>query len=117
VCRSLCCFNAKGKRLSCFRASGRGKILVVFQGCSIASFGYPNDEALAGHPLYKSGLEHYGFYEVMHFPWPAQLEEQNHVMFPGSRVFQGDRHFAVTFHDSTFECLAASFVWRWMTEP
>ena len=77
-------------------------------GCALHKFGYPNDEALAGHPLYPSGLAHYGVFEVLHSSWVGQLDEQNRRVLPGSAP-RNWRHFAVTFHDSTFECLASEF--------
>jgi hypothetical protein len=31
--------------------------------------GYPDNEALPGHPLYSKGLRHYGRYEVLESSW------------------------------------------------
>jgi hypothetical protein len=80
--------------------------VLQFQGCLQAKFGYPNDEALPGHPLGHSGLGYYGLFEVRGSAWLAELGEQNRVAFPAStwppRPF---RHFVLTFHDSTFEAL------------
>src|SRR5262245_7957695 len=33
-----------------------GTAVVEIQRCHVTQFGYPNDEALAGHPLYQRGL-------------------------------------------------------------
>jgi hypothetical protein len=44
---------------------GIGHAVVEFPRCLLAEFGYPNDEALAGHPLYASGLRAYGIFEVL----------------------------------------------------
>ena len=87
---------------------GDGGGVVAIQGCSVAKFGYPNDEALGGHPLYSKGLGHYAFYEVEGSSWMRMMDEQNRVCFPNSSVWSGSRHFVITFHDSTFECVAAS---------
>jgi len=71
------------------------------------SFGPPNDEALQGHPLAKAGLHAYGNFEVLNSPWAAALERMNRV-HPSHdpRRFAALRHFAFTFHDTMFECLA-----------
>jgi hypothetical protein len=80
-------------------------LLVEFGGCLISQFGYPNDEALAGHPLYRMGLREYGFFEVADSSWLDRLNAQNRIAFPSGSLGQL-RHFVVTLHDSTFECLA-----------
>jgi hypothetical protein len=40
-----------------------------FDLCYIMKFGYPNDEALSGHPLYEKGLRRYGLFEVLNSSW------------------------------------------------
>lgn len=78
-----------------------------FPRCEILKFGYPNDEALAGHPLYAHGLGAYGIFEVIESSWLETIHEQNRVSFPdGGFMPSGGRHFVVTFHDTTFECIA-----------
>jgi hypothetical protein len=78
-----------------------------FPVCTIVKFGYPNDEALPGHPLYPKGLSYYGIFEVLDSSWSTSLEEQNLVSFPNpSRLRRSGRHFVVTFHESTLECIA-----------
>ncbi len=70
-------------------------------------FGPPNDEALAGHPLYSRGLECYGAFEIHGSSWIRELERINRVHpqhSPG--LFAELRHFAITFHDGLFECVA-----------
>jgi hypothetical protein len=81
--------------------------IVKFQSCRISRFGYPNDEALPGHPLYKFGLRHYDAFEVNNSPWEHEIRLQNRVMFPTFDMPKR-RHFVITFHDSTFECIAAT---------
>jgi hypothetical protein len=81
-----------------------------FNRCSVSKFGYPNDEALSGHRLYKKGLGFYGFFEVVESQWIAELRKSNEVVFPDSKGFEGKRHFVITFHDSTFECIALDFL-------
>ncbi len=78
-----------------------------FPLCEIVKFGYPNDEALPGHPLYVKGLTNYGVFEVLDSSWSKTLAEQNLVSFPNpGPSTRSKRHFVVTFHDSTLECIA-----------
>jgi len=74
---------------------------------SAHSFGPPNDEALRDHPLYELGLRPYDNSEVLGSPWARELERRNRV-HPNHdpKHFEALRHFAFTFHDETFECLA-----------
>lgn len=78
-----------------------------FPRCQILKLGYPNDEALAGHPLYALGLSSYGIFEVHESSCAQAIREQNLVSFPdGTPPHGGGRHFVVTFHDTTVECVA-----------
>jgi hypothetical protein len=88
-----------GKRAS----AGYG--VVRIDRCTLTKFGHPNDEALAGHPLYSKGLNTYGVYEVRNSLWSRQTVEMNRVSFPNTPD-STQKHFIFTFHDSTFECLA-----------
>lgn len=82
-------------------------VVLRFPRCRIVKFGYPNDEALPGHPLYPKGLSYYGLFEVLDSSWSKALAEQNLVSFPDPiPSWTGGRHFIVTFHDSTLECIA-----------
>ena len=89
-------------------AAWRGKTVVLrFDGCLSAQFGYPNDEALAGHLLWSQGLDYYGCFEVGDSPWLQELRAQNRVHSADSESWGADlRHFVIAMHDSTFECLA-----------
>ena len=82
-----------------------GIAVVEFASCLITKFGYPNEEAIHGHPLYSQGLEQCSFYEVLNPTWLAEINDQNRVSFQKWEGYSA-RHFIVTFHDSTFECLA-----------
>ena len=83
---------------------------VRFHQCYATMFGRPNDEAISGHPLASRGLEPYGAYRVENSSWIRQLERMNSV-HPHHRPerFDALTHFILTFHDSTFECVAESF--------
>ena len=82
-----------------------GTAILTFKVCTLTKFGYPNDEALGGHPLYKRGLKFYEIHEVKHSTWVKEKTEQNRVSFPQTPDSDA-RHFIITFHDSTFECIA-----------
>ncbi len=79
--------------------------IVEFDSCSLTKFGYPNDEALSGHPLYARGLAGYGVYEAHNSSWIKLVTQQNRAVFPNTPD-STQRHFIFTFHDSTFECVA-----------
>jgi hypothetical protein len=79
--------------------------IVQFDGCSLTKFGYPNDEALMGHPLMSRGLGAYGVYEVRNSTWIKQVTEFNRITFPNTPP-STKKHFMFSFHDSTFECIA-----------
>jgi hypothetical protein len=93
-----------------------GTGIIELQRCKVTKFGYPNDEALGGHPLYKHGLAAYGVFEVLSSSWIQQMTEQNRVCFPRTSDSKM-RHFIFTFHDSTFECVADGLRATLSTEP
>jgi hypothetical protein len=66
----------------------------------IVKFGYPSDESLSSHRLYEKGLKFYSAGEVHDSTWIEELysqEDQHNTQL---------RHVIVSFHDSTFECIA-----------
>lgn len=81
-----------------------GTAIVEFDGCYWSTFGYPNDEALEGHPLWGRGLSAYGIFEVHNSHWVRRMTEQNRVAFPNTKDSEA-RHLIFSFHDNTFECL------------
>lgn len=74
------------------------------------TFGPPGDEASAGHPLANKGLQPYGAYEIESSSWLAHLISMNSV-HPEHRAerYSKCRHFILSFHDTTFECIAEDF--------
>ena len=98
------------------RRDKAGTAIIELERCAITKFGYPNDEALGGHPLYKRGLEAYGVFEVLRSSWIQQMTDQNRVNFPQTSD-STRRHFIFTFHDSTFECVADTLRATLSTEP
>lgn len=111
--RTFLTFNAMGNGPD-GRAVRRGTAVVEFQGALSTKFGLPNDEALRGHPLHGRGLDFYSIGEVLNFRWAREAERQNRVAFPNARPW-GVRHFVLTFHDSTFECLASGLAFELTT--
>ena len=98
-------FNAVQTKDSVSAGTG----ILEFMQCSVTKFGYPNDEALEGHPLYRRGLRPYGIFEALNSSWIRTMTKQNRVSFPNTPESK-QRHFIVTFHDSTFECVAKDFI-------
>ena len=88
---------------------GSNRRALEFFRCSISKFGYPNDEALGGHRLFGKGLSFYSCFEVIESEWIVELRKGNEVNFPNFSSFADKRHFIITFHDSTFECIASGF--------
>lgn len=82
--------------------------VVVLRFGSVRSlmFGSPNDEAVSGHPLFGRGLDYYAVHSVEDSSWVRRLERMNSVRPQhNASGFLRLRHFIVTFHDSTFECV------------
>lgn len=88
-------------------AGQRRVAMATFTGFSQVIFGYPNDEALPGHPLYDpTDTWDYGFYEVQGSPWPGRLEAQNRVKFPDHTSSWRKRHFLLVCHEDLVEVLS-----------
>jgi hypothetical protein len=85
--------------------------LVEFVGCVSAKLGDPNDEVFRGHPLSGRGLKGYTAQRVVNSRWLAELERINsvHSGYDPTRWRTLD-HYVFWFHDSTFECVAESYV-------
>lgn len=92
-----------------------GRVAIIeWQQCIASLAGWPNDEVLNGHRLWPKGLAEIGVHtpvEVMGSQWIAELEMRNRI-HPRhtSSLFEGMRHFVLPFKDSTFECVARSFL-------
>ncbi len=84
--------------------------LVRFSVCYASMFGPPNDEAFTGHPLADRGLEPYGAFVIEDSSWIRQLERMNSVHpHHKSERFWARKHYVLSFHDSTFECVADGY--------
>ena len=85
---------------------GESYAVVHFGGVSQHTFGYPNDEALGGHPLYSLGLSFYAFNEISNSPYLKELAARNAKTHPGSEPeFLRRKHWIVTLHDETLEVI------------
>lgn len=92
-------------------SKGEPVAVVNFKLCRAHMFGPPNDEALSSHPLAKRGLRPYGVFEIRNSSWVRKLEKMNavHPNHDKLKFFESRKHFIFLFHDTTFECVAASF--------
>ena len=81
--------------------------VVEFKRVTSIKIGSSNDEVLRGHALWGRGLESYSAHEVKNSPWITGLMEVDraHERFDESQ-WSGRRHFMLTFHDETLECIA-----------
>jgi hypothetical protein len=74
--------------------------------CTLFKFGFPNDEVLHGHPLFDAGLGYYQFHEVENSSWLRELRAIEAVHDRAPVVpFEMERHFVLTFQDSTLEAI------------
>ena len=101
--------NWDGKTFRLVGPESDGELIAIVRfvdRCAIM-FGPPNDEAFAGHPLASRGLESYGVFHVLHSSWIRALEGMNSI-HPCHRPerYAELRHFILSFHDSTLECVA-----------
>jgi hypothetical protein len=82
-------------------------VVLRFRQVHSLMFGAPNDEALHGHPLADHGLKPYAAYRVSDSSWVRRLEQMNRVHHEHRpEIFSRLKHFILTFHDTTFECVA-----------
>lgn len=90
-----------------------GDVLIVCSDVLVSRFGYPNDEALPGDPLYDCGLQlEYGrCFEFLDSPWLEEIKRRNKIPFSDSEI-NDFRHFYMPFRDSSFEvlCRAIEFI-------
>lgn len=81
--------------------------VVVFPHCVSVRHGDPNDEVIAGHPLYGSGIDAGGAYLVQNSRWLKELEANNAVHRQyDPEYWRGLKHYLLFFKDHTFECVA-----------
>lgn len=92
--------------------------IVSFKRCYSSMFGPPNDEAFSGHPLSSRGLTPYSFFLIKNSSWLRILEKMNSVHpYHSSKLFEKYNHFVLSFHDSTFECIAVDYEFEIINGP
>ena len=97
---------------------GEPAAVVRFERPYASFFGPPNDEAFSGHPLAARGLEPYGAFEVVNSSWVRSFERMNSVHpYHRSERFAALRHFVLSFHDTTFECVAEGYSYELADGP
>jgi hypothetical protein len=91
--------------------------IVEFKQVTSVKIGSVKDEALRGHPLWGSGLEHCRAHQVRNSRWIIELMNMHRVPqhFDEGR-WSGARHYVLTFRDETFECVARRTVTRTATD-
>jgi hypothetical protein len=116
--RTFVAFYLRGRDLrfagaSRDRPADRDIGIVEFKRMTSVKIGSPNDEVLRGHPLWGGGLEFYSAHEVNNSAWITGLMEMDrvHEHFDEGQ-WTGRRHFMLTFHDETVECVAKWTVTR-----
>ena len=100
-----------GRSVHCAYLTRDNKVaLVRFDNVLLCKVGYPNDEALGAHPLYKSGLSHYAFYLIENSALIDELDKVNesHPCHITGSTAERFKHWVVTFHDETLEVVAGS---------
>ena len=84
--------------------------IITFNRCKARIFGPPNDEAFSGHPLASSGLRAHSSFIIQESSWLRTLIRMNEVHpYHKPSNYEGFNHFVLSFHDSTFECIAENY--------
>lgn len=88
----------------------RGIGILKFDNYINFKFGYPNDEAIQGYPYYKLGLKPYSLFELNDSDWVANLLKiDSFNPMHRNDIFDDFSHYILSFHDSTFECIAKGY--------
>ena len=86
-----------------------GVASVIFRHYLATRYGWPNDEARIGHPLYSRGLVRAdGVGEVRYSEWLKTVQVRNSLSFPRidpATKYAAMRHIVVEFKEHLFECL------------
>jgi len=84
-------------------------VLVTFDADTFR-FGIVNDEAAAGHPLNKKGLQVYSAHLIENSSWIEELK-QIHRIHPrySEERWTSLKHYLLFFHDQILEVVAESY--------
>lgn len=84
--------------------------LIIFDGLCQFKFGYPNEEAITGHKLYREGLYPLSFYEIKKSSWLQEIIDANKIHpYHKDSQFEKYRHYFFPLHDNSFEILAENY--------
>lgn len=84
--------------------------ILEFQLPQIHLFGMPSEQTICGHPLSGRGLKSFMTAEVKESSWINDLVLlDSYAQSPVTMAKDRFRHFVISFHDSTFECVAVDF--------
>ncbi len=85
-------------------------VCVKFIGPYVHMFGPPSEDTISDHPLASRGLDAFAAWEVLESSWIRTLEKMDSVHTNHNPCRYDDfRHFILTFHDTTFECVAFEY--------
>lgn len=74
-------------------------------------FGPPDENEIVNHPLAKNGIHAHDVFQVVESSWIRGLLTAAAESDAGLAArFAHCNHYIFAFHDSTFECIAESFV-------
>ncbi len=106
-------FSDESDLLVLFYVSGQKDTemtLALFRNYASYKFGLPREDCIPNHPLYKYGLERFGFFEAGDSSWIKEIKKINKEDHAFSKeYFDNLKHYIFTFHDSTFECVSKDF--------
>lgn len=81
--------------------------VVEFKRVISVKMSSPENAVIQGHPLWGSGLEPYQAHEVRNSGWIRELMAVNRIRSASrDSRWSSARHFVLTFHDETLECVA-----------
>ncbi len=85
--------------------------LVLFNPCVSAKLGKPREDEFKGHPLNGRGLDWCAALRVVNSRWLEELRLINTVhQSYDAKKWADMNHYIFPFQDSTFECVARSFI-------
>jgi hypothetical protein len=109
--------NWDGTTIHVRQNTDTGIVLFCFKGCAQFKFGYPNNEAIYGHPYFRLGLKPYKIFEVENSDWIDVLEKQNSVHpYHQKKVYQQLKHYIFFFHDNCFEIVCNGYEYEIFTD-
>ena len=101
-------FSDDHSLLLAYKDENHSTVVLTIKHPTCYMFGHPNEEVLHGHPLFEKGVVRFGVSQVLNSSWIKDLERVNSVHEKHRSGWQASlNHYIFSFHDSTFECVAA----------